>query len=163
MGALKMLTDVRAEKMRTAKLLGELEIEKKNNEMPMPSASGASFGAKTPTPPPLPAAEVAQPEQVSSSLQPRKPSETSLSEMSLKSDLLSPSSNSTEITAPITAALNNLSSLTNVTTTTIDQNQQQNEPKSNFGSLMDDFMSPTTAQPIVAGIHFRITDSYLLY
>jgi len=147
--ALKMLTDVRAEKMRTAKLLGELEIEKKNNEMPMPSASGASFGAKTPTPPP-PAAEMAQPEQVSSSLQPRKPIETSLSEMSLKSDLLSPSSNSTEITTPITAALNNLSSLTNVTTTTTDQNQQQNEPKSNFGSLMDDFMSPTTAQPIVA-------------
>merc|ERR1711892_775538 len=86
MGALKMLTDVRAEKMRTAKLLGELEIEKKNNEMPMPSASGASFGAKTPTPPPLPAAEMAQPEQVSSSLQPRKPIETSLSEMSLKSE-----------------------------------------------------------------------------
>ena len=85
--ALKMLTDVRAEKMRTAKLLGELEIEKKNNEVPMPSASGASFGAKTPTPPPPPAAEMAQPEQVSSSLQPRKPIETSLSEMSLKSGM----------------------------------------------------------------------------
>jgi len=85
--ALKMLTDVRAEKMRTAKLLGELEIEKKNNEVPMPSASGAGFGATTPTPPPLPAAEVAQPEQVSSSLQPRKPIETSLSEMSLKSGM----------------------------------------------------------------------------
>lgn len=83
--ALKLLTDIRAEKMRTAKLLDELETEK-NQKAPTPSAAPAAssvFGATTPpaSTPPAPAAAPAAAEQAA------KPIETSLSEMSLKSGM----------------------------------------------------------------------------